>query len=138
MLDANLRANAERLRAERSCRPRRAAPGRDHRIAPIILYLEELEASPRIPKFVSGNFEALTGFRFSDVESNPDLWIERLHPDDRDRVGKAVAGRARTARWRSSIAGAAPSASTSIFLDQASCSGTARARRSNMPAHCSM
>ena len=93
LLDANLRANAERLRAERELRLAEQRQAAIIESLPIILYLEELEASPRIPKFVSGNFEALTGFQFGDLASKPDLWIDRLHPEDRDRVGKAVAGR---------------------------------------------
>ncbi len=93
LLDANLRANAERLRAERQLRLAEQRQAAIIESLPIILYLEELEASPRIPKFVSGNFEALTGFRFKDLESKPDLWIERLHPDDHDRVSKAMSGR---------------------------------------------
>jgi PAS domain S-box-containing protein len=106
LLDANLRANAERLRAERALRLAEQRQAAIIASLPIILYLEAIDASPRIPKFVSGNFEAVTGYAFSEIEASPDLWIERLHPDDRDRVTAALAGRRESRamaveyRWR--------------------------------------
>jgi len=106
LLDANLRANAERLRAERELRLAEQRQAAIIASLPIILYLEALDASPRVPKFVSGNFEALTGYEFIDIQAAPDLWIDRLHPDDRDRVTAALAARRETCsfaveyRWR--------------------------------------
>ena len=94
LLDSNLQANAERLKAERELR---LADQRQAAIIgslPIILYLEAIDASPRIPKFVSGNFTALTGFAFEAVRANPTLWLDRLHPEDRDQVQAALAKRA--------------------------------------------
>jgi PAS domain S-box-containing protein len=95
LLDANLRANAERLRAEQELRLAEQRQAAIIRSLPIVLYLEALDAQPRAPKFVSGNFAALTGFRFEDVQAQPGLWMERLHPEDRERVAAAVAARAR-------------------------------------------
>ena len=86
LLDANLRANAELLRAEQELR---AAEQRQSAIIeslPIILYLENPHASPRVPKFVTGNFRQLTGFDFTEVAAAPGLWRDRLHPEDRDRA----------------------------------------------------
>jgi PAS domain S-box-containing protein len=93
LLDANLRANAERLRVEQELRLAEQRQGAIIHSLPIILYLEAVDASPRIPKFVSGNFAALTGFEFEQIQAEPSLWIDRLHPDDRDRVTAALAGR---------------------------------------------
>jgi PAS domain S-box-containing protein len=93
LLDANLRANAERLRAEQELRLAEQRQGAIIQSLPIILYLEELDATPRVPKFVSGNFSALTGFAFEDVQAAPELWLDRLHPDDRERVVAALAER---------------------------------------------
>src|SRR5215213_2423976 len=90
LLDANLRANAELLRAEQELRLAEQRQAAIIASLPIILYLEELEASPRIPNFVSGNFEALTGYRFCDVEASPGLWADRLHPDDHPKVAAAL------------------------------------------------
>jgi PAS domain S-box-containing protein len=93
LLDANLRANAERLRVEQELRLAEQRQGAIIQSLPIILYLEAIDAVPRVPKFVSGNFSALTGYEFSEVQAAPGLWIERLHPDDRERVQSALAGR---------------------------------------------
>jgi PAS domain S-box-containing protein len=93
LLDANLKANAERLRAERALRRAEQRQGAIIASLPIILYLEAIDASPRVPKFVSGNFASLTGFEFADIEAQPTIWHDRLHPDDRERVAQALAGR---------------------------------------------
>jgi PAS domain S-box-containing protein len=93
LLDANLRANAERLRVEQELRLAEQRQGAIIQSLPIVLYLEEIDASPRAPKFVSGNFSALTGYTFGEIQAAPALWIERLHPEDRERVAAALAGR---------------------------------------------
>lgn len=90
LLDANLRANAELLRTEQELRLAEQRQLAIIESLPIALYLEDPEATPRIPKFVSGNFEALTGFALDEVRRSPDLWRERLHPDDRARVETAL------------------------------------------------
>jgi signal transduction histidine kinase len=106
LLDANLRANAERLRAEQELRMAQQRQAAIIESLPIVLYLEPLEVEPRRPAFVSGNFEAVTGFPFDSVEKNPNLWSERLHEDDRDRVLAALAERKHSGsfeveyRWR--------------------------------------
>jgi PAS domain S-box-containing protein len=86
LLDANLRANAERLRIEKELRLAQQRQQAIIESLPIILYLEPLEANPRIPQFVSGNFEAVTGYSFDVVREQPTIWQDRLHPDDRERV----------------------------------------------------
>jgi len=106
LLDANLRANAERLRIEQELRVAEQRQAAIIESLPIILYLEALDVSPRVPQFVGGNFAAVTGFEFAAVKANPNLWIERLHPDDRDRVVEAVRERRHSGamaieyRWR--------------------------------------
>ena len=104
LLDANLRANAELLRTEQELRLAEKRQLAIIESLPIVLYLEAPDAEPRIPNFVSGNFQALTGFDFEAVRQSPELWRERLHPEDRDRVEKALAnsGEARAVeyRWR--------------------------------------
>ncbi|MDB5698368.1 MAG: hybrid sensor histidine kinase/response regulator, partial [Alphaproteobacteria bacterium] len=93
LLDANLRANAERLRAEQQLRLAEQRQAAIIQSLPIILYLEAIDAAPRIPKFVSGNFAALTGFEFEQIEAAPDIWSQRLHPEDRERVIAALSVR---------------------------------------------
>jgi PAS domain S-box-containing protein len=94
LLDANLKANAERLRVEQELRLAEQRQAAIIRSLPIALYFEDIDVRPRVPNFVSGNIEALTGFSFEDVQAQPELWTERLHPDDRDRVLAAMTRRA--------------------------------------------
>ena len=93
LLDENLRANAERLRAEQELRLAEQRQAAIIQSLPIILYLEAVGASPRVPKFVSGNFTALTGYEFKEVQAAPQLWLDRLHEEDRERVVAALAAR---------------------------------------------
>ena len=93
LMDAALRANAERLRAEQELRHVEQRQAAIISSLPIVLYLEPAHASPRVPQFVAGNFAALTGFRLADVHAEPGLWEDRLHPEDRDRVRAALDGR---------------------------------------------
>ncbi|HEX9955071.1 MAG TPA: ATP-binding protein, partial [Allosphingosinicella sp.] len=90
---ANLKANAERLEVEKELRLAEQRQAAIIESLPIILYLEAVHASPRVPKFVSGNFSALTGFAFEEIQASPNLWIDRLHAGDRDRVLAALAAR---------------------------------------------
>jgi signal transduction histidine kinase len=106
LLDANLKANAERLRVEQELRAAEQRQAAIIRSLPIILYLEAEHGLPRIPQFVGGNFGTVTGFSFDAVEADPGLWAERLHPEDKGRTLKALEERARTGamaieyRWR--------------------------------------
>ena len=93
LLDSNLRANAERLKAERELRLVEQRQSAIIRSLPIILYLEAVDAAPRLPKFVSGNFQTVTGFAFEDVLASPTMWQDRLHPEDREQVVAALAAR---------------------------------------------
>src|SRR6478735_9202177 len=67
LLDANLRANAELLRAEQDLRRAEQRQAAIIESLPIILYLEPLEYEPRCPNFVSGELQSMTGFTFDDV-----------------------------------------------------------------------
>jgi PAS domain S-box-containing protein len=98
LLDANLQANNELLRAEQELRRAEQRQAAIIQSLPILLYLEPLSCQPRCPTFVSGDFEAMTGYSFPEVLENPALWSEHLHDDDRDRVLQALAERAETGR----------------------------------------
>src|SRR5436305_6719635 len=81
--DANLRANADRLRAEQELRRAEQRQAAIIQSLPMVLYLWPYDANSRVPTYVSGDLEAITGFTFEDVSSQPDLFVERLHPEDR-------------------------------------------------------
>src|SRR5438045_1310500 len=85
LLDANLRANAERLRAEQELRRAEQRQAVIIQSLPMLLYLEPYEAVQRAPTYVSGDLAAICGFTLEQVQSQPEIWVERLHPDDRIR-----------------------------------------------------
>ena len=86
LLDANLRANAERLRAEQELRRSEQRQAAIIQSLPMVVYLESLDSGPSWPNYVSGDLEAITGFTHEDIIDKPGSWSTRLHPDDRDRV----------------------------------------------------
>ena len=96
LLDANLRANAERLRVEQELRLAEQRQAAIIQSLPIILYLEPLDCTPRCPAFVSGDLQAMTGYSYDTVLANPDIWAERLHEEDRERVLAALEMRRET------------------------------------------
>jgi hypothetical protein len=68
----------------------------------------------------------VTGFTFNDTRDYPNIWADRLHDDDRERVLAALAARKLSGSFSSSIAGNVPAASTSISSIRRCCCGTAR------------
>jgi PAS domain S-box-containing protein len=106
LLEENIRANTELLRIERELRFAEARQAAIIQALPIVLYVEEPEAAVRSPQYVAGNFEALTGFTREHVESQPDIFMTNLHPDDHAAVVGALEQRLRTGtmsieyRWR--------------------------------------
>ena len=119
LLDANLRANAERLRVERELRVAEQRQAAIINSLPIILYLEPDGVWPRVPQFVGGNFAAVTGYTFEAVEANPTLWHERLHPEDRERALKALEERSRTGAMAIEYRWQCADGHYKHFLDQA-------------------
>ena len=75
--------------------------------------------SPRVPNYVSGDFEAITGFTYEDVPSQPEIWAERLHPEDRDRVLAALEARRKSGRSAIEYRWQCADGSYKHFLDQA-------------------
>ena len=119
LLDATIRANAERLKAEQDLRRAEQRQAAIIQSLPIVLYLEPLGCNPRCPKFVSGDLEAMTGYRFSEVIENPGLWAERLHEEDRDRVLAALEQRERDGRFSVEYRWRCADGSYKHFHDQA-------------------
>jgi PAS domain S-box-containing protein len=119
LLDANLKANAERLRIEQELRLAEQRQAAIIESLPIILYIEEGDVAQRVPQFVGGNFTAVTGFPFEAVQESPTLWIDRLHPEDRDRVVRAVEERARSGAMSIEYRWQCADGRYKHFLDQA-------------------
>jgi PAS domain S-box-containing protein len=119
LLDANLRANAERLRAEQELRRAEQRQAAIIQSLPMVLYLEPHDANPRWPTYVSGDLEAITGFKYDDIAARPTIWGERLHPDDKDRVLAMLEARRRTGRSSIEYRWQCADGSYRHFLDQA-------------------
>src|SRR3954449_2341563 len=67
LLEANLKANAERLNAERELRFAEQRQAAILQALPIVLYVEHPDEALRVPQYVAGNFQALTGFTVDEV-----------------------------------------------------------------------
>ena len=99
LLDANLKANKEKLIAERQLRLAEQRQAAIVESLPLVLYLEPLKHRPRLPSFVSGNLRDVTGYEAAQVESEPEFWESRIHPEDRDRVLAALDEREQVGHW---------------------------------------
>src|SRR3954451_6374569 len=119
LLDANLRANAERLRAEQELRRAEQRQAAIIQSLPMVLYLDPYGASTRRPTYVSGDFEGITGFKLDDIAGDSTLWADRLHPDDRERVLAAMADRRQTGRSAIEYRWLCGDGNYKHFLDQA-------------------
>ena len=119
LLDANLRANSERLRAEQELRRAEQRQAAIIQSLPMVLYLEPYDARRRVPNYLSGDIEAITGFSFKQLESDPQMWIDRLHPEDRDRVIASLEARTRSGRLAIEYRWQCSNGSYRHFLDQA-------------------
>ena len=119
LLDANLRANAERLRAEQELRRAEQRQAAIIQSLPMVLYLEPYEAHPRWPNYVSGDLEAITGFTHAHIAEHPNIWNERLHPEDRDRTIAAIEARRKSGRSSIEYRWMCGDGNYKHFLDQA-------------------
>lgn len=54
-------------------------------VGPAIIYSRMLRA-PYATTFISDNIQAQMGYRPKDFIDTPDFWLNRVHPEDRDRV----------------------------------------------------
>jgi PAS domain S-box-containing protein len=119
LLDANLRANAERLKAEQELRRAEQRQAVIIQSLPMVLYLEPFEAHPRLPIYVSGDLEAITGFSQDQIARRPSIWPDRLHPEDRNRVLAAVEARRKSGRSSIEYRWQCADGTYKHFLDQA-------------------
>jgi PAS domain S-box-containing protein len=85
----------------------------------MVLYLDPYGASARRPTYVSGDFEGITGFKLDEIAEDSDLWRERLHPEDRERVLAAMAARRQTGRSAVEYRWCCADGNYKHFLDQA-------------------
>jgi signal transduction histidine kinase/FixJ family two-component response regulator len=119
LLDANLRANAERLHAEQELRRAEQRQAVIIQSLPMVLYLEPYEAVQRAPTYVSGDLQAICGFTLEEVQAQPGIWSDRLHADDRIRVLAALEARRKAGRSSIEYRWQCADGTYKHFLDQA-------------------
>jgi PAS domain S-box-containing protein len=119
LLDATLRANSDRLRAEQELRRAEQRQAAIIQSLPMVLYLERYDTHPRRPNYVSGDLLAVTGFSHEQVLGEPNIWADRLHPEDRDRVIAAMEARRKSGRSSIEYRWRCADGSYKHFLDQA-------------------
>ncbi|MFN3687637.1 response regulator [Salinarimonas sp.] len=90
LLLENLRVRSEKLEAERRLRRREEQQSRVLENLPIALYTSTSEGADRRLGFVNPNVERITGYPPARFEEEG-FWAQRLHPDDRERVLRALA-----------------------------------------------
>ena len=89
--EENLRIRQEKLEAERQLRQIEERQTAIVRSLPIALYSARLKGRFSGPRFVSEGIAHAVGFPAARFVEDPDLWPERIHPDDRERVLADVA-----------------------------------------------
>ena len=136
LLDANLRANAERLRAEQELRRAEQRQAAIIQSLPMVLYLEPFEAKQRAADLCQRRLSRRSpASRFEDVAKQPNIWADRLHPDDRDRVLAALEARRKSGPLVDRISLAVRRRQLQAFPRPGRAAARTRtARRSNSPA----
>jgi signal transduction histidine kinase len=119
LLDANLRANAERLRVEQELRRAEQRQAVIIQSLPMVLYLEPYDSKRRIPNYLTGDIEAITGFTYEQLASDPQMWIERLHPDDRLKVIASLEARSKSGKMSIEYRWQCANGAFKHFFDQA-------------------
>jgi signal transduction histidine kinase/ActR/RegA family two-component response regulator len=117
--EANYKAELERLQIARELQETREREAAIIQSLPMLLYMEPQAADPRRPDFISGDMTAVTGFSFDQVQADPHLWEQRIHPDDRARVMAALSDRAASGRFSIEYRWQCADGSYKHFLDQA-------------------
>ena len=83
LLDQSLRANSEKLEAERALRSAEERHSLAIRSLPIILFARDLAPEMTPPRIIGGDLGRMIGFA---EPPSLDEWRDRIHPDDRDRI----------------------------------------------------
>ena len=117
--DANFQAELDRLQIARELQATREREAAIIQSLPMLLYMEPQSAEPRRPDFISGDMLAMTGFTFAEVQADPFLWEQRLHPDDRERVLGALGERRSAGRFSIEYRWRCADGNYKHFLDQA-------------------
>ncbi|MCC2690555.1 MAG: hybrid sensor histidine kinase/response regulator [Rhizobiaceae bacterium] len=99
LIEEKLNAQAAKLSAEQALLTAERRQAAILKSLPIAVYVEKEGVAA---DFVGGDIDAVTGFSADTVRGNPDFWLSRVHPDDRNGLVPASqnGGRSREYRWR--------------------------------------
>lgn len=89
LLVDNARAKDEKLRIERELRRSEERQALIMRSLPVAFYSAPATDAVQSRQFVGTGLMTITGWRESDDESGAISWIDKVHPDDRERVAGA-------------------------------------------------
>ncbi|MEQ1955158.1 response regulator [Mesorhizobium yinganensis] len=117
LLEATLKAQAEKLEAEHALRRSKEQQEAILRSLPIVFHSRSTE-EPFAPLFVSDSVEAVTGFTPERFLSEPDFGVSRVHPEDRDGVAQAHREAAGQGSYSCEYRWQTADGSWKIFLDQ--------------------
>ena len=106
LLDQSLRANLEKLEAERALRAAEERHSLAIKSLPILLFARAVAPEMTPPRIIGGDLMRVTGFAAPPPVHE---WCDRIHPDDRDRVAEdyrrlpEVGSLAIEYRWRRDV-----------------------------------
>jgi PAS domain S-box-containing protein len=86
LLMDNLRVRGEKLKVEQALRRRDEHQSLILASLPIALYTASVLGDRRQLHFTSGSIERITGFPPEAFLEQPDFWVSRINPEDRERV----------------------------------------------------
>jgi signal transduction histidine kinase len=117
LLEENARVNAEKLAAEQALRRTQERQESILRSLPIVFHSRSAEP-PYAAQFVSDSIEHLSGFPPSRFVEEAEFGLARVHPEDRDRVAKALADAVNSGAYACEFRWQAADGSYRSFLDQ--------------------
>jgi PAS domain S-box-containing protein len=117
--EENLRMRQEKLEAERQLRQVEERQTAIVRSLPIALYSARLHNRFSGPRFVSEAMARSIGFPAARFVEDSHLWVERIHPEDRERLLAEVAGIPATGGMSTEYRWICADGSQRWFLDRA-------------------
>lgn len=115
--EENFRVRTEKLMAERALQRSRERQEAIQRFLPVVFTSRGTD-HPFPPRFVSENVERLTGFPASRFIDEAGFGVSRVHPDDMERVARALAEAVETGVYSCEYRWLCANGAWRVFLDQ--------------------
>jgi PAS domain S-box-containing protein len=118
LLTENLLVRSEKIEAERALRQIEERQALIIRSLPIALYTADLGARFAGPRFLSESIAGAVGFESAAFIGDPELWTDRIHPSDLQRVVSEVAAAVDSGRLTTEYRWRCADGTERVFLDQ--------------------